>query len=93
MGNRRFGFRRYKNLLHRNRHHPNHQIRVKNNPYTKEKRIDSRHRLKERSILCFSLEIARSGVGLQHDRPWIRKPDRYSETSFILHEKMKISLL
>jgi len=29
-----------------------------NGSYPKERRIDSRHRLKERNILCFSLEIA-----------------------------------
>lgn len=45
--NRRFGFRKYKNLLHRNRHYPDYQIRVRNNPYPKE-----------RSILYVSLEIA-----------------------------------
>ncbi len=36
-GNRRFEFRRYKNLLHRNRRHPDHQIRVKNNPYPRDR--------------------------------------------------------
>ena len=34
--NRRFQFRRYKNLLHRNRHHPDYQIRVRNNPYPED---------------------------------------------------------
>ena len=36
MRNRRFDFRRYKNLPLRNRRHPDYQIRVRNAPYPKD---------------------------------------------------------
>ena len=57
--NRRFQFRRYKNLLRRNRHHPDHQIRVRNNPYPEDQMC-----IRDRSV------IVQRNMRLRFSKQW-----------------------